>query len=248
MNLLNAVWRQNDIAELLVLQQKHSLFPSREIPVFDRDPLNFHPFMQAFEHGIEDNTDNNRDRLYYLEQFASGQPKELVQSCLHMDTRRGYAEVKKLLKCHFGDEVKITSAYMEKALSWSSIKTDDGKALNAYALYLRGCCNAAEDLPNMLDLDLPSNLKRIISKLPYKLLYVKSGETQHVTFLKGHTVEPNSRTWLNLLKKRQRYFKTGSSALPGDLKHQVILPKNSHLSTLLLTHIHQTAEHCGKMR
>lgn len=138
MNLLNVAQRQNDIAELLILQQKHSLLPSREIPVFD--PLSFRSFMQAFEHGIEDKTDNSRDRLYYLEQFISGQSRELVRNCLHMDTRRGYAKAKKLLKLHFGDDVKITSAYMEKALSWSNIKADDCKALYAYALYLRGCC------------------------------------------------------------------------------------------------------------
>lgn len=85
MNLSNVVRRQNEIAGLLVLQQKHNLLPSTKIPVFDGDPQNFCPFMQAFEHGIEDNTDNRRDRLYYLEQFTSGQSKELVRSCLHMD-------------------------------------------------------------------------------------------------------------------------------------------------------------------
>ncbi|GAA6081464.1 uncharacterized protein LOC117538615 [Tachysurus ichikawai] len=169
MNLSNVMQRQDKIAEPLILQQKHTLLPSREIPVFGGDPLNCYSFMQAFEYGMEEKTDNCRDRLYYLEQFTSGQSKELVQSCLHMDARRGYAEAKRLLKLNFGDEVKITSAYIEKDLSWCNIKGDDGKPLNAYALYLRGCCNAAEDLPNMFDLDLPSNLRHIISKLPYKL-------------------------------------------------------------------------------
>lgn len=41
MNLSEVVQRQNDIAELLVLQQKHSLLSSREIPVFDGGPLSF---------------------------------------------------------------------------------------------------------------------------------------------------------------------------------------------------------------
>lgn len=35
-------------------------------------------------------------------------------------------------------------------------------------------------------------------------------------------------------------------SMPENLKHQVILPKNSYLSTLLLEHIHQSAGHCGK--
>ena len=34
---------------------------------------------------------------------------------------------------------------------------------------LRGCCNAMQDLQNMEELNLPSNIKLIMSKLPYKL-------------------------------------------------------------------------------
>lgn len=63
----------------------------------------------------------------------------------------------------------MANAYIEKALSWSNIKNDDGSALHAYALYLRGCCNTMGHLQEMHELNLPSNLKLILSKLPYKL-------------------------------------------------------------------------------
>lgn len=86
-----------------------------------------------------------------------------------MDAASGYAEAKRLLKRHFGIDFKITTAYMEKALNWSIIRPDDGKALYSYALYLRSCCNAAQNCQYMSELDLPSNMKQIVSKLPYKL-------------------------------------------------------------------------------
>eukprot|EP00063_Salmo_salar_P065884 XP_014040719.1 PREDICTED: uncharacterized protein LOC106593859 [Salmo salar] len=168
-NLSTVMQRQNEIADLLVLQHKQATLPVREIPMFDGDPLNFRPFMRAFEHGIEDKTSSHQDRLYYLEQYTTGQPKDLVRSCLHMEARRGYAEAKRLLKEHFGNEIKVTTAYMEKAWNWTNIKPDDGKGLGGYALYLRGCCNAMQDLQNMEELNLPSNIKLIMSKLPYKL-------------------------------------------------------------------------------
>ncbi|KAJ8412783.1 hypothetical protein AAFF_G00117340 [Aldrovandia affinis] len=82
-----------------------------------------------------------------------------------MDARQGYAEAKQLLKKHFGNEVKVTNAYLEKALSWTAIKADDGKALQAYALYLRGCYNAMQDLEYLKELDIPSNLRLMTSKL-----------------------------------------------------------------------------------
>lgn len=85
-----------------------------------------------------------------------------------MDAHRGSAEAKQLLKEHFGDKIKVTH-YLEKALNWTDIKADDGKALHAYAMYLRGFCNAMQDLLYMDELDIPSNLMSVASKLPYKL-------------------------------------------------------------------------------
>lgn len=36
-----------------------------------------------------------------------------------------------------------------KALSWNTIESDDGNALHANALYLRGWCNVMKDLKSM---------------------------------------------------------------------------------------------------
>ncbi len=146
-----------------------SSLPTRHVPVFNGEPLNFKPFMQAFEHCIESKTNNSQDRLYYLEQYTSGQPKELVRSCLHMDADRGFGEAKRLLEHHFGDEFKITNAYIEKALNWNNIPIDNGEALHSYALFLRGCCNVMRTLRNMDELNLPSNMRLLISKVPYKI-------------------------------------------------------------------------------
>ncbi|KAJ8406743.1 hypothetical protein AAFF_G00296590 [Aldrovandia affinis] len=158
---------QRDIADLIIMQQKLALLPAREIAVFNGDPLTYQSFIRAFEYLVEDKTSSSQDRLYFLEQYTSDQPKDLVRSCLNMDARQGYAEAKRLLKKHFGNEVMVTNAYLEKALSWTGIKADDGKALQAYALYLRGCYIAMQDLEYLKELDIPSNL--MTSKLPYKL-------------------------------------------------------------------------------
>lgn len=58
---------------------------------------------------------------------------------------------------------------MEKALSWTSIKSDDIAPLQAYSLFLRGCCNAVEEVQYMYELDMPANMLSIIRKLPYRL-------------------------------------------------------------------------------
>lgn len=58
---------------------------------------------------------------------------------------------------------------MKKALAWSSIKPEDVNALHAYSLLLCACCNVMEKLQHMQELDMPSNMRTIMSKLPFKL-------------------------------------------------------------------------------
>lgn len=86
-----------------------------------------------------------------------------------MAPERGYDMARNLLEQHFGDEFKITAAYMDKVLSWPQLKSEDAKALQAYALFLRECCNAMENVQYMRELNMSTNMKTLILKLPYKL-------------------------------------------------------------------------------
>ena len=167
-NMFGIMSKQNEITSLLVQQQCLSSLPKREIPIFDGDPLKYHAFVKAFENGVERNTANHSDRLYFLEQHTRGHSKELIGSCQHMEPERGYAKAKALLKEQFGNEQRISYAYMEKALSWPSIKNEDVKALRDYSLFLRGCCNVMEEVQYLHELNIPANMLTIIKKLPYK--------------------------------------------------------------------------------
>lgn len=51
-----------------------------------------------------------------------------------MDPSKGYREAKRLLQENFGDYLRVTMAYMDKALKWTNIKSDDGKELQSYGL------------------------------------------------------------------------------------------------------------------
>lgn len=101
--LADVLKKQNEITALLIKQQQTSPLPTREIPVFGGDPLQFRSFIKAFE----GKTESMQDKLYYLEQFTVGQPKNLVRSYLHMDPVRGYKEAKQQLEWNFGNSIKI---------------------------------------------------------------------------------------------------------------------------------------------
>ena len=160
---------QNRITEMLVQQQNLSLLPKRDIPVFSGDPLTFKSFLRAFDNAIDSKTHNDRDKLFFLEQYTSGEPQELVRSCEHMRPEKGYREARLLLQEQYGDELKIAMAFIDKALKWPQIKTDDAKGLHAYALFLIGCRNTMQDFEYMDEMDNPTNMRAILAKLPYKM-------------------------------------------------------------------------------
>lgn len=168
-DLYRVLQQQNQHTEMLIKQHSISRLPHREIPVFTGDPLSYRSFIRAFEHAIENQTESQQDRLYYLEQFTGGEPLDLVRSCEHMKPDRAYREARALLDQHYGDELTIATAYIKKAMEWPQIKPDDRKGLNAFALFLIGCSNTVNDVDYMSEMNNPTNMKSILYKLPYKL-------------------------------------------------------------------------------
>ncbi|KAL4005475.1 hypothetical protein ACER0C_005188 [Sarotherodon galilaeus] len=220
--LLAVMQRQNDIAEVLATQQRLSTLPPQNIFIFSGDPLEYRLFIRAFEHGVECKTESRKDRLYFLEQYTSGQPRELIRSCLHMDPEKGYCEAKRLLKEHFGNEYRISVAYINKALGWPPIKTEDGEALSALALFLTSCGNAMSDMEYMEELDNVANMRAIVNKLPYKL----RGRWRSVAFEIEET-EARRPKFMDLVKFINTQAKVALHPVFGDIKDSNKAPTKS---------------------
>ncbi|XP_037620552.1 uncharacterized protein LOC119485230 [Sebastes umbrosus] len=211
-DILTIMHRQNEITAALVQQQRSLSLPPRDIPLFEGDALQYRTFIKAFEQGVEEKA-GQADCLYYLEQFIRGQPQELVRSCQHMAPERGYAVAKGLLQEHFGNQYKIATAYIEKALAWQIIKSEDVKALQAYSLFLRGCCNVMGELQYMEELDMPVNMRAIISKLPYKM------REQWRTVAHDIMEKSNNRAYfIDLVKFMERHVRILSDPLFGNIQ------------------------------
>ena len=151
--------QQNRIVELLAVNQNRSKLPQPCVPVFDGDPMNYRTFIRAFESLIESRSVSSVDRMYYLEQYTSGDVKELVRSCHHLPPDEGYDEARRLLKKKFGDEFRIASSYETKALDWPNIKPEDGAALNRFSIFLASCKNALASSQYISKFDHPGNIQ-----------------------------------------------------------------------------------------
>ena len=120
--------QQNKIMEMLATQQKKSNLPQQRVLIFNGDPMEYGAFVRAFENIIESKTSSGSERLYYLEQFTSGDVKELVRSCHYLPPDKGFQEAKWLMKKKFGDDYRIVTAYENKPLNWPEVKSEDSVA------------------------------------------------------------------------------------------------------------------------
>lgn len=63
----------------------------------------------------------------------------------------------------------IPAAHVDKALNWPQVKSDDAKALTAYTVFLIGYLNTMKGVEYLDEMDNPTNLWTVVSKLTYKM-------------------------------------------------------------------------------
>lgn len=62
-----------------------------------------------------------------------GEPKDLIEGCLHLDPEEGYNEARALLDKEYGDPYKISIAYTNQLMKWPPIKYDDATGLKRFS-------------------------------------------------------------------------------------------------------------------
>jgi len=66
------------VVKLVAEQQRMSLLPAQQPPVFSGDHFDYATIISAFESLIECRVSDSKQRLHYLSQFTSGAPKESI--------------------------------------------------------------------------------------------------------------------------------------------------------------------------
>ena len=101
------------LTQMLRLTERNSI-PRVEIEKFDGDVWSYRSFIRAFDHLICDKVQNEDEKLYYLEQYTTGQPREIVRGCLHMPTKKGYKEARRLFETRYGNQHKIAACSVDR--------------------------------------------------------------------------------------------------------------------------------------
>ena len=204
--------QQRNMTKLLMEQQVKAMLPQRIIKTYTGDPVEYMSFIRAFEYGIEDKTSCSKDRLYYLEQFTTGEPNTLVRSCMHMEPEAGYREAKRLLVKRFGNKHKIAEAFIARIQSWPEVKSENAEALSSFSIFLRECFNTMKNLDYMHEMDHIGNIQLLVSKLPFKLRERWRIQVDNLQEDKGQVIK-----YVNLLDFVERQARILSNPMFGML-------------------------------
>jgi len=143
--------------------------PKADIQTFEGNPMDYNRFIRQFNARVTANTDLFEEKLNYLLQFTKGEAHKIVSGYSHMDAKAGYMAALDEFKDRYGDSDVIAQAYVKKALDWPIIKPDNGKALDEYAIFLRECQYAIDNIEAARILEYSENLKLLVKKLPFYL-------------------------------------------------------------------------------
>ena len=162
----------NDISILataIINQQKRSTLPARERPKFSGDPLEYYSFCRAFEYTVERKTDDEMEKLHFLDECTVGEPNRLVKGYLSGDPSTAFKEVKSTLKKRYGNNYTIVAAFKEKADRWPDLKRDDAKGFTSFSIFLSEYLKTVEDIDCLPEVNHSGAIKTLLDKLPYYL-------------------------------------------------------------------------------
>ncbi|XP_061191629.1 uncharacterized protein LOC133199818 [Saccostrea echinata] len=170
-DLYNSGRAQNhnrDHEGLLIVAQELNK-PKSEIQKFEGNPMDYQRFIRQFNTKVCANTSSYEERLNFLLQFTSFEANRIVTGYSHLNAEGGYKAALDEFKDRYGDPDIVAQAYVRKALNWSSIKQDNARGLDDYAIFLTECQHAVNNVTSARALEYPENMKLIIKKLPFYL-------------------------------------------------------------------------------
>ena len=153
--------------ERLISVNLRSNMPKIQIEPFDGDHTKYNTFIKRFQMCVGTRTEDDEEKLIYLEQLCKGQAKDIVRSCLDMNTG-GYERARKLLQRRYGRQVDVIAGYVEKILSWPNMRPQDNEKLEQFSVLLITANNALKGVKTAhKELEHTKTIREMVEKLPY---------------------------------------------------------------------------------
>ena len=165
--LLQILQTQNQITQSILSNQNQQMLPPAQITQFDgSNPLNFKPFILAFDRIIASRTSDQAELYLRLLSYTKGEAHERVQSCKGDPLTDAYQNARSKLEQKYNNQHIIGDHYMDKLMDWPAIPREDSKSLGKLSIFLEEGLSLMRDTTSLNSLNNFKVMERIAEKMP----------------------------------------------------------------------------------
>ena len=99
--------------------------PSVQLMSFSGDPMQYWPFIQAFDDNVDKCSIDSASKLTRLIHYCNGPARKVIECCTVMPPEAGYARARELLKERFGDSFQIPQTWVRKITIGPQVKANN---------------------------------------------------------------------------------------------------------------------------
>lgn len=115
---------------------------------------------------IDQNNIQDKEKIYYLRRYVSGQAKTALDGYFLLGTESAYVAAWEILEERYGDPFTIATAYRDKLQAWPKIGSKGSFELREFVDFLRSCEAAMVHITALEILNDCNENRKILSKLP----------------------------------------------------------------------------------
>ncbi|XP_042244222.1 uncharacterized protein LOC121880779 isoform X1 [Thunnus maccoyii] len=140
--------------------------PVPEPSVFTGDSLKYNDWKLSFETLIDQKNIQDKEKIYYLRRYVSGQAKKALDGYFLLGTESAYVAAWEILEERYGNPFTIAKSYRDKLQAWPRMGSKDSFELREFVDFLRSCEAAMVHIKSLEILNDCNENRKILSKLP----------------------------------------------------------------------------------
>ena len=138
--------------------------PKLELCTYNGDPLQYYPFITAFDETVDTVATTGGAKLNRLVSYTTGEARKAIQSCLIIGGEKGYQIARKTLKERFGDDLAISQAIICSLKDGGVVKSPSD--LRRLSDELVNSSMVLTRLGSVLEVESQQFIASIINRLP----------------------------------------------------------------------------------
>ncbi len=149
--------------------------PRTTMMTFDGDPMSYWMFINAFESCVDSCLVSDSVKLNRLFEYCKGKAAQVIRPCALMPPSEGYQRARLLLQERFGNEYKISEAWIRKVTEGNAVRPNNGGDIQDLADDVRNCAETLRAMDKLEEIDSRVRMVKIVQRLP---IYIQSRWTR----------------------------------------------------------------------